>query len=62
MTSYVKMIISVSMISSVCLDPWVLHNVNSFHLKKARAVFAVDTLVESYMDNLFAIVDANLCI
>ena len=56
------MIISVSMISSVCLDPWVLHIVNSFHLKKARAVFAVDTLVESYMDNLFAIVDANLCI
>ena len=30
------------------------------HLKKARAVFALDTLVESYMDDLFAIVDANL--
>ena len=62
MTSYVKMITSVSMISSVCLDPWVLHMVNSSILKKARAVFALDTLVESYMDNLFAIVDANLSI
>ena len=60
MTSSVKMITSVRMVSSVCLDPCLLHIVNSSILKKARAVFALDTLVESYMDNLFAIVDANL--
>ena len=60
MTSSVKMITSVRMVSSVCLDPCVLHIVNSSILKRLEQFVALDTLVESYMDNLFAIVDANL--
>ena len=33
---------------------------NSSILKKLEQFVALDTLIESYMDNLFAIVDANL--
>ena len=36
------------------------HVLNSSILKKLEQFVALDTLIESYMDNLFAIVDANL--
>ena len=61
MASSVRMVTSVRMISSVLFgsmsSPYLL---NSSILRELEQFVALDTLIESYMDNLFAIVDANL--
>ena len=55
------MVTSVRMVSSVLFGSMSSpHLLNSFILKKLEQFVALDTLIESYMDNLFAIVDANL--